>query len=187
MFEKFSQPGAPLRNRTVDLLLTMHNSPGFTARQALPAGRGKRRSGSCPGLRHLRSLRPSRLQPRSSWHGSMPSQRQRPAAPGLPFKPGLWGCMPASHVHSDGQRTVRRSFLSRPPKDPNTTLSRRFPIARGKFEPVSLSAPRRKPPAAAQESRRAQDHTAEHVEAQSQAAWPPERGQLAPVRPNLPN
>jgi hypothetical protein len=44
MFEKRSQPGAPLRNRTVDLLLTMHNCPGSlpgsgVGTQLHPAGR----------------------------------------------------------------------------------------------------------------------------------------------------
>ena len=116
VFEKRSQPGAPLRNRTIDLLLTMHTSVGSLPGRHFPQAAGKRRSGSCPGLRRLRSPRPSRLQPSSSWHGSMPSVCSVRRTPGLPFKPGLWGCMPASHVHSDGQRTVRRSFLSRPPR-----------------------------------------------------------------------
>ena len=108
--------GAPLRNRTVDLLLTMHTSLGSLPGKHFPQAAGRRRSGSCPGLRRLRSLRPSRLQPSTTWHGSMPSVCHVRRTPGLPFKPGLWGCMPASHVHSDGQRTVRRSFLFRPPR-----------------------------------------------------------------------
>ena len=65
--------GAPLRNRTVDLLLTIHTSLGSLPGKHFPQAAGERRSGSCPGLRRLRSLRPSRLQPSSSWHGSMPS------------------------------------------------------------------------------------------------------------------
>ena len=100
----------------------------------------------------------------------------RPPAPGLPFKPGLWGCMPTTHVHSDGQRNGQTIFPIPPAHGPKTTLSRRFPITR-KLEPVPLSAPRMKATGAAQESCRAQDHTAEHVDAQSQAAaWTPERG-----------
>jgi hypothetical protein len=71
----------------------------------------------------------------------MPSKRQLPPTRGLPFRPGPWGCMPASHVHSDGQETVRRSFPSRPPK---TRRPRRagvsLPSGR-KFEPVPLSSP----------------------------------------------
>ena len=41
-FEKRLQPGAPLRNRTVDLLLTMHTSLGSLPGKRFPQAAGKR-------------------------------------------------------------------------------------------------------------------------------------------------
>jgi hypothetical protein len=163
--------GAPLRNRTVDLLLTIHTSLGSLPGKHFPQAAGKRRSGSCPGLRRLRSLRPSRLQPSSSWHGSMPSVRS--ARPRRACHSSL-----ASGLHAGQPRPLRRSDdLPIPPaQDPKTTLSRRIPVARKNLNQCPYLHLAGKPPGAAQESCRAQDHTAEHVEAQSQAPWPPERG-----------
>jgi hypothetical protein len=150
--------GAPLRNRTVDLLLTMHNSPG-----SLPDTRPGRplasadldlapACGICAPSGHRDS------SGAAAGAGSMPSQRQLPPAPGLPAKPGPWGWLPTSPVQAGGQETVRRSFLSRPPKVPKTALSSRFPTTREKFEPVPLSSPRRESPLAAQECCRAERH-----------------------------
>jgi hypothetical protein len=88
---------------------------GFTARQALPAGRRQAPIWLLP--RPAASAIAQAIAPAAEQYLAwVQAQRaQRPPAPGLPFKPGLWGGMPAIHVHSDGQRTVSRSFLSRPP------------------------------------------------------------------------
>jgi len=129
MFEKGSLRGAPLRNRTVDLLLTIHTFLGSLPGEHFPQAAGKRRSGSCPGLRHLRSLRPSRLQPSSSWHGSMPSVRS--ARPRLVCHSSLASGAACRPVTSTPTVKGRSDDLSiSPAQDPKTALSRRFLIVR---------------------------------------------------------
>ena len=119
----------------------------------------------------------------------MPSQRQLPPAPALPPRPGPWRCMPASNVHSGGQKTVRRSSPSRvgTHSEPETRTEQAFPHRQEEFEPARLSARRRKSPAAAQESVRAEGHRQTGRSTES-VTPPPERGPRlrAPVRPNLP-
>ncbi len=94
--------------------------------------------------------------------------------------------MPTSNVHSGGQKTVRRSFPSRPLRAWNPT-GQASPHRQEEFEPAPLPTRHRKPPAAAQESVRAEGHrrTGRSTESGTQ---PPERGRRlrAPVRPNLP-
>ncbi|MCW2905622.1 MAG: hypothetical protein JWL68_411, partial [Actinomycetia bacterium] len=106
---------------------------GFTARQALPTDRRRApvwllpRPGSCPGLRRLRSLRPSRLQPSSSWHGSMPSVCSvRPRLVCQAWPPGLYAGQPRPLRRSKDGQTI---FPIPAAQGPKTTLSRRFPIA----------------------------------------------------------
>jgi hypothetical protein len=167
--------GAPLRNRTVDLLLTMHTSVGSLPGKHFPAGRRQAPIWLLPrpaASAIAQAIAPAAEQQLARVHAQ---RAQRPPAPGLPFKPGLWGCMPASHVHSDGQRTVRRSFLSRPP-GPEDRAEQAFPHRQEKFEPVPLSAPRRKATGGSPGVLPSARSHPEHVEAQSQAAWPPERG-----------
>ena len=134
----------------------MHTSLGSPPGKHSPQAAGKRRSGSCPGLRHLRSLSPSRLQPTSSWHGSMPSVRS--ARPRLACHPSLArgaACRPATSTPTVNGWS---DYLSDPARPcPEHHADQAFPSSPGKFEPVPLSAPRRKPPAAAQECCRAQD------------------------------
>ena len=110
---------APLRNRTVDLLLTIHTSLGSLPGKHFPQAAGERRSGSCPGLRRLRSLRPSRLQPSSSWHESMPSVRS--ARPRLACHSSLASgaaCRPATSTPTVKGRSDDLSYPARPgPED----------------------------------------------------------------------
>ena len=167
--------GAPLRDRTVDLLLTIHTSLGSLPGKHFPQAASKRRSGSCLGLRRLRSLRPSRLQPSSSWHGSMP--RVCSVRPRLVCHSSLASgaaCRPATSTPTVKGRSGDLSYPARP--GPEDHAEQAFPHRQEQFEPVPLSAPHMKATGSSLESCRAQDHTAEHVEVQSQAAWPPERG-----------
>jgi hypothetical protein len=102
------------------------HSPGFTARQALHAGRRQAPIWLLPRPAPSAIARPSRLQPSSSWHGSMPSV----AAPAR-----AWSAIQAwpLGLHSGQPRPLRRSkdgqtiFPIPPAQDPKTTLSRRFP------------------------------------------------------------
>jgi hypothetical protein len=142
--------GAPLRNRTVDLLLTICNSLGSPPGQLLLQADGKRRPGSSRGLRHLRSLRPSRRLPRSRWW-SMPSKWQDPTltAPGCRSGPASGAaCRPATSAPTVKTRSDDLCCPARP--GPEGT-SRRF-LSPGRFEPLPLSSPRMKATAAAQES-----------------------------------
>jgi hypothetical protein len=94
--------GAPLRNRTVDLLLTIckflgslsgkcSRRPTASAYLAVAAA-----CGICDRSRH----RPGR----GAATGAGPCLAVAvSAAPGLLLRPGSWRCMPASHVHADGQ------------------------------------------------------------------------------------
>jgi hypothetical protein len=142
--------GAPLRNRTVDLLLTICNSLGSPPGQLLLQADGKRRPGSSRGLRHLRSLRPSFRLPRSRWW-SMPSKWQDPTltAPGCRSGPASGAaCRPATSAPTVKTRSDDLCCPARP--GPEGT-SRRF-LSPGRFEPLPLSSPRMKATAAAQES-----------------------------------
>ena len=185
MFENTPRPGAPLRNRTVDLLLTICNSLGSPPGQHFLQAEGKRWPGPSRGLRYLRSLRPSRRLRRSSWCGSLPSERRRPApaTPGMPPRPGPWRCMPLARPRrrSKHGQTI---FAIPPAQGLKARLSRRFPIA-GKFEPLPLSLPRMKVTAAAQESCRAEDHTAAHAGHRVRDLVARARP-AAPARPDLP-
>ena len=89
--------GAPLRNRTVDLLLTIHNVPGSLPGRRFPQAHGSALcwSGSCRRLWHLRSLRPLRQPQSSSLRGSTPSKQRHPGA-WLPLRTGRWGRIPAA-------------------------------------------------------------------------------------------
>ena len=146
---------------------------GFTARQALPADRRQAPIWLLP--RPAASATAQAIAPTAGAAVGAGLCRL-PPAPGLPFRLGPWGCMPTSHVHSNGQKTVRRTFPPRPPGPTKTTLSRRFPIFRKNLNqcpylylneatggsPEVLPSPR---------SHRGTCRT------QSQATWPPERGQ----------
>jgi hypothetical protein len=140
----------------------MHTSLGSLPGKHFPQAAGKRRSGSYPGLRHLRPLRPSRLQPSNSWHGSMPSMCS--VRPRLVCHSSLASgavCRPATSTPTVKGRSDDLSYPARP--GPEDHAEQAFPHRQEKFEPVPLSAPRMKPPGAAQESCRAQDHTTEHA------------------------
>ena len=177
--------GAPLRNRTVDLLLTIHTSLGSLPGKHFPQAAGKRRSGSCPGLRRLRSLRPSRLQPSSSWHGSMPSVRS--ARPRLVCHTSLASgaaCRPATSTPTVKGRSDDLSYPARP--GPEDHAEQAFPHRQEKFEPVPLSAPRMKATGGSPgvlPSARSHRGTCRGTEPGGLAA---RARPVAPVRPNLP-
>jgi len=91
--------------------------PRFTARRALPAGRRQALiwflprpavSATARAIAPVAEQQPVRAQPQA--------QRQLRPRRACPFRPGPWGCLPTSHAHSDGQKTVRRSFPSRLPR-----------------------------------------------------------------------
>jgi len=166
MFENRPRPGAPLRNRTVDLLLTICNSLGSPPGQRLLQADGKRWSGSSRGLRHLRSPSPPRRLRRS---GS-----SAPAAPGCRSGPARGAaCRPATSAPTVKTRSDDLCYPARP--GPEGHAEQAFPIAR-KFEPLPLSSPEIEVTAAARESCQAEDHTA-HMQDTESGDLSPERDQ----------
>jgi hypothetical protein len=107
----------------------MHTSVGSLPGKHFPQAAGKRRSGSCPGLRRLRSLRPSRLQREQQLIRVDADERQ-------PYRDWLAIQGRPMGLHAGQPRPPRRSkdgqtiFPIPPAQGPKTMLSRRFPIAR---------------------------------------------------------
>jgi len=117
--------GAPLRNRTVDLLLTIHTSLGSLPGKHFPQAADKRQPGSCPGRRHC-DRSGHRLQPGRSWHGSTPSVRSaRPRRVCQSSPASGAACRPATSTPTVKGRSDDLSYPAA--QDPKTTLSRRSP------------------------------------------------------------
>jgi hypothetical protein len=126
-FEKDQRTGAPLRNRTVDLLLTICNSLGSPPGQRFLQADGKRWPGSSRGLRHLRSLSPSRRLRRSSWLGPCPVSGSAPT-PGCRSGPARGAaCRPATSAPTVKTRSDDLCYPARPGPEGHEQA---FPIAR---------------------------------------------------------
>jgi hypothetical protein len=172
--------GALLRNRTVDLLLTIHHPPGSV--------RGKHvheaTNSACPTLsrwpavpvspgRHadakqhpVRAERPGERQ-----HLPRPACRSGPAH-GMTYRPDA------------SPPTVRRrsSDLRNPPRADPEGREQEVWLPPGRFEPAPLSDVTRKPTAAAHGLVEPEDHTAAAFGTEGKRTRPPERGR----HPNLP-
>jgi hypothetical protein len=103
--------GAPLRNRTVDLLLTIHISPG-----SLPGKhRPKDSNSACLAIALASGTCDHQaITPDAKQH-PVRAKAQRVAASAaadMPLRPGPWRRMPASRAYADGQMTVKRSSPS---------------------------------------------------------------------------
>jgi hypothetical protein len=132
--------GAPLRNRTVDLLLTIHTSPGSPSGKHLPQRRQQRLPDSRRGQRHHRSRDHQAGREAASGHGLSAHRMAASAEAGVPLRPGSWCRVPASRGRADGQMTVKRS--STPcPACPEDRGEQEVCPPQGRCEPVLLSDP----------------------------------------------
>ena len=149
----------------------------FTARRALPAGRRQaliwflpRRAASATAqaIAPAAQQQPVRVQPQAA---AAPAH-----GPGLSFRPGPWGCLPTSHVHSDGQKTVTRSSPPACP-GPEGHAEQALSYQQEEIEPAPLSSSRRKSSSAAQDSWPSRRSHRRTCRTQNQATQSPERSQ----------
>jgi hypothetical protein len=132
--------------------------PGFTARQAPPAGRWQALIWILP--RPAASAPPQAIAPAAEQQPvrvlcpASGSSRPRLACQPSPARGAA--CRPATSRPAVNRRSDDLSYPARP--RPEGRAEQAFPSAREKFEPVPLSSPRRKSPSAAQECCGAERH-----------------------------
>ena len=136
--------------------------PGFTARQALPAGRRQALIWVLP--RPAASATAQAIAPTAgaaAGTGLCPAGSSHPRLCCHSGPARGAACRPATSTPTVKRRSDDLSHPARP--GPEDHAEQAVPHLQEKFEPVPLSVPRMTPPAAAQKSCRAQDHTAAHA------------------------